>query len=332
MKKQYVHVFHAQGTTQFSDSYLMVWLCSIHRIRHQKSKLDLMCDHYTYETLRELNINSLYDNCDINTTENALKQHHIDCKTFPAFAKFAALEKYDVPCIIDNDLIPWENLDDYLVGNTAVFSHTEVGFRGTRTYPPLLRLNTRKGYHHPGGLDRSIPAYNTSVIYIGNEEVKNICVKEAWDFMEGNCASRKKEKPEFIYVEQRLVPMCCKKAKLPIRVLIDSPWNVRYGYFQPSKEGSSWNLYYHIDNDSLLTHTWIVKKYIDQNPLYSGYICCRVLEILRKNDVQIYNVCTKMKRMLPYINMLEKYGSTEKLIKMGMVSDVLFIKDRGKEV
>lgn len=328
MENKFCHIFWSNTGAHFTPCYLIVWLNSIISLQKQNGTTYFIGDKNTTSYLKQLGFLDLYDHIDDITATKSLQEHNIDFTIFPAFAKFAALEKYPNSCIVDNDLVLRKDLSRIISSDRALFTHYEICPKPTIWYPKKEDLGIREGYTFPEEWNFNLNAVNTSIIYLGNDELRHYVAEQAWDYMSGN-TKKSLGKAEFIFVEQSLIPMCCKLFNVPIETVIDSIWNAQKGQFilsngknNPHKK--AWNNYYAFDNSSPVTHTWIAKKYIEANPAYRDYMCCRGLELIAREDKEIYKMCEQIPEFQPYISMLEQGGSTKRLVKTNRVTNKLF--------
>lgn len=327
-----INAFHIywkkeQSKRNFKPYFTLTTLLSaLEWKKNEKGNLTFYMDPSTYEFFYDRNLLSAWDRVDKKTLEEEIDPNHFDTNTFFTIGKFIALKKEKLPCaMVDIDLIAWENIDDIIKNKKSAFTHYEKTTPESVSYPKKEDILKRKDYEFKRNWDFTSNALNTSFMYFNDKETRDYYVEEAMDYMKDNFTNRKKisSNPEVLFVEQRLLAMCYKDLEIEEEVtpIVDIEWDSYKGEF--TKGNRIWK-FFELDNNDLITHTWIAKEQIDKNKLYEDYMTIRLIEKIKEFDNDYYEVLESIEEIKPYIQLLEKYQSTKNLIKKGIVTDDLY--------
>lgn len=329
------HIFWtpSQEKRDFRDYFVLTLILSAMQWRKTNpGRFTFYGDRRTVEYLDKQGLCSLWSDCDGETLDRETDLEHYDVKTFFTIGKFLAFLQEQAPCaLVDVDLVIWKNLDGILKGKEAAFTHWEEPDVSSPWYCGPEKLSVRPGYQFHPEWDFAQTAANTSFIYFKEDWLKEYYVECALQYMHDNFVrNRTKENPELIFVEQRLLTMCCKERQVMDKVgpLMDITWDAREGRLIPGKGMPKGWPFFEWDNGCLATHTWIAKQAIDKNEPYRNYMCCQAIEKILKLDHRMYDVLEKIDSITKYLDMLYEYKTSAGVLKAGVGSASLY--DSGK--
>ena len=327
------HVYWSgkEGERNFDSTFILTALLSaISWKKYNTGKLTLYVDRYTMDFFEKNKLCDLWDVCDYKTLDQNIDKKKIDVNTFYTVGKFIALLNEPSPCeMIDIDLIIEKNISAELRKNRSMFTHYEKVVPRTIWYPKKEVIHKAPNYTFDTNWDFNTNALNTSFIYFNDDKLKNYYVECAINYITNNfipSSDKKIGNPEVLFVEQRLLALCYNDFGVNNEVvpLIDIEWDPKKGKFN-CKDKDGWP-FFELDNDTKITHTWIAKPKIEENKLYKNYMCVREIEKILENRSDYYNTLKNIDSIKPYINLLDKYGSSENLIESNVGSNDLYGK------
>ena len=295
--------------------------------KNNKGNLTFYTDKYTKDFFDKNDLLGAWDKIDDTTLDNEIDSNHFDTKTFYAIGKFIALKHEKTPCaMVDIDLIVWKNLEEMLKDKKSAFTHYEKTTPFSVWYPDKDKVQTANNYKFKDSWNFKDDAVNTSFIYFNDEKIKNYYINNGIEFMKDNFIDKTRENignPEILFVEQRLLPMCYKDLNIVNEVtpIIDIEWDAYKGEFTEGER--TWE-FFDVDNDDILTHTWIAKQAIEHNKKYETYMCSRIIEKILNIDDKYYDKLKSIKEIKPYIELLDQYNNTNNLLKEKIADNDLY--------
>lgn len=325
------HVFWTPSDKErsFSDYFILTLILSAMQWKLTNvGKLTFYGDRKTVEFLEKYRLTPLWDQCDGDTLDQTIDKNHYDTSTFVTIGKFAAFLKEKAPCaMVDVDLVIWKNLSSLLKGKKAAFTHWEYSRPDSIWYPGHDRLPRPDGYQFHPTWDFHCLAVNTSFMYFSEDKLKEYYVNAALEYMYDNKWT--KELPPnsaIMFVEQKLLAMCLNELNLQEESgpLIDIIWNSDTGNFRILPTNPDGWKFFEWDNNSLATHIWIAKQTIEQNEKYRTYMCCRAIEMILAADARMAETLEGIESVRKYLELLERYGCSDRIINAGAASRVLY--------
>ena len=295
--------------------------------KNNKGNLTFYLDQYTMDFFDKNKLLDAWDKIDYKTLDKEIDTKHFDAKTFYAIGKFIALKHEKIPCaMVDIDLVAWKNLDNILENKKSGFTHYEKTTPYSIWYPEKEKIQKPKNYEFQDSWDFNSNAVNTSFIYFNENKIKDYYTDKGIEFMKDNFIDKTRDNignPEILFVEQRLLPMCYKDLNIEgdVTPLIDIEWDAYKGEF--TKGERTWE-FFDVDNNDLITHTWIAKQAIDNNKKYETYMCIRLIEKIIQIDEKYYDILKNIKEITPYIKLLDKYKNIENMLQEEIVTDDLY--------
>lgn len=314
----------------FPDYYLLTIILSVlqwKRLHQGSIKIysDLKITSYLYK----FNLLDLWDEYDVETLTNIDK--NIDYSCFYSAGKFFAFLKEPAPCItVDVDLILWKSLDSFISRIEVGFTHWEDTYPPSYWYCPKEKLKAPRDYKFKEIWNWNLMAANTSLVYFQDDKLKNYYSSEVIRYMADNYVGGEFNiiKPELLFIEQRLLPMCIYEMGLmnKTKPFIDAIWSPTAGCFtKDDREIGRWR-YYKITEQSFMTHLWIAKGRIEKNRRYRNYYCYQlinyILSIRPELESNLANIDCLKEHFLRY---LRKGTSEEELNKADFSYDVRVI-------
>lgn len=265
----------------FSDYYLLTMILSVLQWKKlYQVPLKIYGDLNVITYLSKFELLSLWDEYDLETFENL--DQSIDSSCFYSAGKFYAYLKEPAPCMmVDLDLVLWKNLDSFVSDIEVGFTHWEDTHPTCFWYCDKENLKTPKGYKFHDTWNWDLMAANTSLVYFKNDSFKNYYASEVIRYMVDNHVGGEFHliKPELLFVEQRLLPMCVEEMGLmdKMKPFIDTVWGTVEGHFTRNDNRIGEWRYYDLINQPILTHLWIAKQHFEKNTKYRNYFCYQLL-------------------------------------------------------
>jgi hypothetical protein len=225
-------------------------------------KAVLFCDSPYAYYLERVGLIELFDVID---TERMDAVNNLDIKpaTFWSLGRFAALGAATVPFVsLDCDLVVWNRITDGLAAGGIAVTHWE-STEASPWYPDPRELRAPSGYRWRPWAEGSLNAANVSLLYFGDECVRDSYVDEAFRFAIGNPAQPRQDigvAPELLYAEQRLLPLIARRHGIAIVPLIDAVWSPaidRFAVHDP--RFGEWDPLRVRDQPAGITHGWFHK-------------------------------------------------------------------------
>ena len=202
----------------------------------------LYTDERFYDYINNNGLVNLWDSIDLSLCR-ALPTT-IDWSIFWAGAKLFALKKEKAPIVmLDTDLFVWQDIRELCHNHQLITLHREDLFD---CYLPKKELPVANDYTYPDGLDWSIQPCNTAFACFAGDEFKNLYVREAIRFMNGNTFKANDGNARMVFAEQRLLAMLAHREGVDIETIIGDPFAV---------------------NNKVFTHLWGAKILARSNPI-----------------------------------------------------------------
>ena len=190
----------------------------------------------------------------------------INQKVFWAAAKLFALRDTEAPvAIVDGDLFFWRDISKNIDPECVTVLHREDFFD---CYVSKNLLEIPPGYQFDERWDWKLYPCNTAFAYFPYDEFKDTYTEEAIRFMTGNLGKDAKPSSQMAFAEQRILPMCAKCNDIPIKTLIDDPFD---------------------DKNTMFTHLWGAKGRARKNKKEMKQLISAIMEKIKELDIVIYN-------------------------------------------
>ena len=213
--------------------------------------IHLMTDRVGAAYMRSIGMDQVYD----EIIDDLHDSYGLNQEKYWASGKLLALSRLKAPCMImDMDLAVWQPLA--LQGLPLAAAHIE--HLNERFYPdPRTFFEMSPRYAFPEDWNYAAEPLNTAVMYIGNEELRQMYLKESFRFMQFERDTPDNGSNCMIFAEQRILAMCAARMGIQPTVLLDYD---RLGDPQP-----------------LITHTWSGKHVMNSvSKLADAFsACCR---------------------------------------------------------
>jgi hypothetical protein len=259
-----------RSATRFElpDYDILITILSILKWQQLNGTIKLYGDSVSVSQYAALGMLELWDEYDTVILDG------IDCETinptlFWSAGKFFAILNEAAPCVsMDTDMVVWQPLDDLCAGFDLRFTHWEAveqsswyGRRKDLSRPPGYRFKRAWNW------GRTMAA-NTSLVYFGDQQLKDYYATEALRYMQHNSTGvtfLQAETPEILFAEQRLLPLCAEEKNAAFQPFLDATWSARRSYFTKHDERHGEWLFFSIREQPLFTHVWFYKRYIEGN-------------------------------------------------------------------
>ncbi|MBQ2957460.1 MAG: hypothetical protein IJE08_13480 [Clostridia bacterium] len=231
---------HEQWTARLSA---LLW-------KRYNGPIHLITDNDGARYFHEIGLDQAYDSVQTDLWDC----YGLNQEKFWASGKLLALERLQAPCmIIDMDLLVWRPLP--LRGEALAAAHIE--HLSDRVYPDTDYFIMSPKYQFPSDWDYTAEPLNTSLLYLGHEELRKEYLREAFRFMRYERDTPDNGSICMTFAEQRILAMCAARRKLNPKVFLDYD-----------------NL---IAAQPLITHTWSAKRLISRHPDVEAIFvaCCK---------------------------------------------------------
>ncbi len=137
-----------------------------------------------------------------------------DVRFFWAGGKLLALDHLSYPaCIIDRDLIVWQDISADLAPFDAAGIHKEEAVPPAYPDPRTFCYRPDADYHPPDEALLCLPALNTALLYLRDATFARSYQSEALSFMRSTLPDD--PVTYMVYAEQRLLPVCAQRQDVP---------------------------------------------------------------------------------------------------------------------
>lgn len=234
----------------------------------------LYTDDCFYKFINDNDLVTLWDSIDHSLFRSLPTT--IDWSIFWAGAKHFALRNEKAPIVLlDHDLFVWKDIRDIYKGHQLITLHREDLFD---CYLPKNKLSVADDYTYPDGLDWSIRPCNTAFAYFARNEFKDLYVREAIRFMDGNTLKANDGNARMVFAEQRLLAMLARREGLDIETIIGDPFAV---------------------NNKVFTHLWGAKILAKRDPKQRMRLEDAILKKIKALSLRTYNQLSDLRHYLP---------------------------------
>jgi hypothetical protein len=246
-------------------SYLEKLLLAVSVTQWQRlhGRAMLYCDSALALYLDRTCLLDLFDEVDTATVDRA-DMLDLNPSVFWSLARIVSLGAAEVPFVsLDGDLIVWRDFTDVFARSSVVVTHWE-STDPSPWYPGPRELRTPPGYHWDTWALADSDAANVSLLYMGDERIRDSYIEEARRFVVGNRARVSPEAgvaPELLFAEQRLLSLIARRDSVPITPLIDAVWSPALDRFATNDpEIGTWDpLLTGQQQTAGVTHAWFHK-------------------------------------------------------------------------
>jgi hypothetical protein len=310
----------------FSDYYLLAMILSVLQWKKLNcGPVKIYGDVNVITYLAKFDLLDLWDEYDMDTLKNLDKR--IDSSCFYSAGKFYAYLREPAPCfMVDLDLILWKNLESVTSEVAVGFTHWEDTSPASYWYGPKEGLKAPKGYAFRDVWNWNLMAANTSLVYFKDDALKDYYASEALRYMIDNQVGGEFHliKPELLFVEQRLLPLCIYEMGLidRMKVFIDTIWNPSEGRFtKHDGEIGEWS-YYDLVDQPVLTHLWIAKQHIEKNQKYRNFYCSRLLDSILTYFPELVTRLEKIGCLKEHLVRFSRKGTLEEFNRCDFTCDL----------
>lgn len=239
-----------------------------------KSKITFYTDSTGLEFIKKNKIATIWNKIDTDLIQDFVS-HFSDLppQGYENAGKAYIEAVHDTPYLyIDNDVILSESIPEKICKYDMAYAHLEL-FDGSPKkykhnyekfkmgYPDPDKYTIPLGYKFNKNFDwNSKFIFNTSLLYLNNNKLKESYQKELFAFLKGNTVPKdiRYRTAQFIFLDQRLLGLIAEKNYKCIS-LLNKYWDLNTGYFYIEKNRP--NMPY----ISKYHHTWLMKKFIAQS-------------------------------------------------------------------
>lgn len=257
-----------QGYFELLPDYdILLTILSVLKWQQLNGPIRLYGDSRTVSFFADLGILELWD--DYNTEVlDRIDGNSINPTLFWAAGKMFAYLNEPSPCVsLDTDMIVWRNLDRFYPGFDLRFTHWE-SVQISEWYCRRKDLKRPPGYRfkrawHWG----DTMAANAAIIYFGHQGLKDYYARESIRYMTNNSLGpvfSDDVRPELLFAEQRLLPMCAREMNLVALPFLEAIWSPKRLWFTKHDEKFGEWIFFRLNNP-LFTHAWLYKRYIKDN-------------------------------------------------------------------
>ena len=267
---------HIQSTLpsgdEFRPAFFEIAAMSLSAIlwRMFNGEICLYTDDRFYKYINDNGLSNLWDSIDHSLFLSLPTT--IDWSIFWAGAKLFALRNENAPIVLlDHDLFVWKDIRDIYQGHQLITLHREDLFD---CYLPKNKLSVVDGYTYPDGLDWSIRPCNTAFAYFAGNEFKDLYVREAIRFMDGNTLQANDGNARMVFAEQRLLAMLARREGIDIETIIGDPFAA---------------------NNKVFTHLWGSKIIARSNPIQRNRLEEAILKKINTLSPQVFCLLSELR-------------------------------------
>lgn len=236
----------------------------------------LVTDPAGAEYVRSAGLDQVYDGVKILLPRD---NWGIPADKFWASSKLLALRQVELPCVIlDMDLIVWRPLP--LDGSVLAAAHVE--YLRPDVYPDLDAFHISPRYRFPPQWDRTALPLNTAILYMADENLRNLYTGSAIAFMQYERHTPDDGVRCMVFAEQRILGMCAAEAGIRPQTFLDFD---RLGAHQ-----------------DLITHTWSGKRLLKFDPEASRRFCLLCRSQLNRLNAELFSVKASISTNMPSKN------------------------------
>lgn len=211
-----------------SQAELLTLLISALMWRKNNGIITLFTDRIGYEYILSKNLEWLYDVIDTETLDG--HYYDINPEVFWAAGKLIALKHHDAPCVmLDHDLIVLDNLQHFTGNYDVLAFHPEE--LDPEIYIDREYLKCPVGYEFPEQFKWNVKPLNTALLYIRNDDFKEIYTKYTFDFMIKNIEYPKEYISQMVFAEQRMLAMIANMYGQKIGTVLNDPFTLDNKHF-----------------------------------------------------------------------------------------------------
>lgn len=235
MKVIWVYENITREREQYSkfNTLLMLASVSLWKKNHPEDDTWLYCDNITHSLLKDLEVDSLYDNIQVIDFDNkAINKEH-----FWASSKLQVLSLQTEPVIImDCDTLVFKPFKQHLVKDQILFANREFG-RGY--YPtamdPLIRNLSYKARWQTDSV-------NVSFLYLPDPEFTRNYANLSLQLMEEFTSAKAPNSRYLIFAEQLLLKHLINKNNVENRAVISTEWDCNKWQWSKVETNGIWTI------------------------------------------------------------------------------------------
>lgn len=250
------------------DFEILTTALSALKWREKNGTISMITDKTGYAFCKSRGLLDLWD--DVSRDLDDIRDF-IDPQIFWAAGKIYSLKNASVPvAVMDTDFIVWDMLAFENLDELTVIHREELC---SDIYPDISRFEMKRGYNFSHSFDKNIKPANTAFYIIKNEQLRNMYVREAEDFMRNNLGTD--NLTSMVFAEQRLLPMCAAALGIRTESFSDTERLFKNG-------------------DRYFTHVWGMKRQMRDNPLLRRDFCLKAAGRINSDFPEYVSVLSKI--------------------------------------
>ena len=262
------------GGVFIEDFDIMTTILSALKWREKNGTIKMVTDNAGYKFYEERGMMCLWDAV---TTELEEIPDCVNPQQFWAAGKLFALRNEEIPvAVIDTDFIVWDRLAFDNLRDIMVIHREDLY---SDVYPEIHHFNMKRGYIFNPDLDWRLNPANTAFYVIKSEELRDLYVKEAVDFMYN--AEDGDTLTYMVFAEQRLLPMCANMI------------GVELGEFSNAEK-------LFCDGERYFTHTWGMKQQMREDSALRYDFCMRCARRIKEDFAEYLPIIEKIPEIKDY--------------------------------
>lgn len=278
-----MHAIHSTWTKPRTDAYgeffiedfdILTTILSALKWREKNGTITMVTDSTGFEYYKSRNLCGIWDDI---TTELDKVSDFVDPQKFWAAGKLFALKSAKTPvAVIDTDFIVWDKIAfDNLKDITVI--HREELY--SDVYPDIYHFRMKRGYVFNPDFDWNINPANTAFYVLKNEQLKNMYINEAVDFIKNTAGGD--NLTYMVFAEQRLLPMCANALSIEIAEFSDLERLFR-------------------DGERYFTHTWGMKQQMREDAALRHDFCLRCVRRIKEDFSEFVPILCKIPEIKEY--------------------------------
>ena len=210
------------------DYDILTTILSALKWREHNGGIRLYTDDIGFNFYKSINLLDLWDEGVRLVTDMSKSINYDVCW---AAGKIYAIKKEEKDfCLIDTDLIVWENISNYFNNNRVVCVHKE-NLGAELIYKDIGFYKMKIGYVFDKSWGYDEHPCNTALVYFNDIDFKNYYVEESIKFMENIDYDYFVDKEVqsdlyMVFAEQRMLALCSKIFNINIKAMFDFDFNL----------------------------------------------------------------------------------------------------------
>jgi len=298
-----IYIEFPGGYSGLKRTALLVWYLSAIRWKKLGYTTVFYADTKTKETMDSFLLTELYDEINLEILDN-IDTEKIDKLAFWAVPKLLSNKNEIEPAIIsDTDIIPWRD-PAYLIQNNDIVCFKKEFIEMFAYDINKKDLSVPEGYEFPKWFSWSAQPLNAGILYIRDEKIKTIYLREAMRYVENN--HNDKLNPNTLtmcFAEQRIIGEIAEIFKQKVgcyqpplsRAISNDVWHTYRFKLEEDIDDINWNMHY-------------LKTLKDEDPIFFN----KIIELPIFGDLKQRILTSNWDYKIPEIFEYIKKGGTSK--------------------